>query len=91
MEIKLIFLYNKQKAHTFCMKINMKILNYLGKHLQLDESTCVFKSHAFLLIQKHGIYMNFWCYSNVCSHPMERSQNRVRFRVKSIIIFSLIV
>ena len=46
--------------------MNMKILYYLGKHLELDESTCVFKSHAFLLLQKHGIYMNFWCYSLTC-------------------------
>ena len=78
------------KIHTFCVKMNMKIFYNLLKHLQLAERTCVLKSHAFLLFQKHGIYMNYWWYSNVCSRPMERSQDRVKFRVKSIIIFSLI-
>ena len=34
----------------------MKILYYLSKHLQFDESNCVFKTHAFFTALKHGIY-----------------------------------
>ena len=48
----------------------MNVFYYLGKHFQLNESICVFKNHAFLLLQKHGICINFWCYSKFFVLPM---------------------